>query len=81
MVQLVQIGVIMRLATFTTGSADRIGAVDVNRSVIRDATDLLAGAHLAAVIARWEELAVEVDGDGPHPPAHSADRQPMEHIR
>jgi protein involved in polysaccharide export with SLBB domain len=43
----------MRLATFTTGSADRIGVVDVNQSIIRHATDLLAGADLAAVMARW----------------------------
>jgi 2-keto-4-pentenoate hydratase/2-oxohepta-3-ene-1,7-dioic acid hydratase in catechol pathway len=49
-----QIGVIMRLATFIAGSKDRIGVVDAKQSVVRDATELLGGADLVAVIERWD---------------------------
>jgi 2-keto-4-pentenoate hydratase/2-oxohepta-3-ene-1,7-dioic acid hydratase in catechol pathway len=51
---LIQIGVIMRLATFTAGSAARIGVVDLKQSVVHDATEMLGGGDLVAIIERWD---------------------------
>ena len=44
----------MKLATFTAGSGDRIGIADTEQGIIRDATDLLGGTDLVAVIERWD---------------------------
>ena len=44
----------MKLATFTTGSGDRIGVADPEQGIVRDATELLGGTDLVAVIDRWD---------------------------
>lgn len=47
----------MKLVTFTDGTADRVGVVDVDAEVLRDVSDLLpAGAGLLDVIAGWASL-------------------------
>ena len=44
----------MKLATFAAGSGDRIGIADTEQGIIRDATELLGGTNLVAVIERWD---------------------------
>jgi Fumarylacetoacetate (FAA) hydrolase family len=43
----------MKLVTFSTGGTDRIGVADPDAGVLRDVTDLVGHADLAAVIAHW----------------------------
>jgi 2-keto-4-pentenoate hydratase/2-oxohepta-3-ene-1,7-dioic acid hydratase in catechol pathway len=67
---LVPIGVIMKLATFSTGSGDRIGVVGPEPGIVRDATDLLArgglpgpgdGGGLVPVIEHWDTSRAVLD--------------------
>jgi 2-keto-4-pentenoate hydratase/2-oxohepta-3-ene-1,7-dioic acid hydratase in catechol pathway len=51
----------MRLATFTAGSADRIGVVDADQGTIRDATDLLGRTNLTEVIEGWDDSRALLD--------------------
>ncbi len=44
----------MKLVTFTTGSADRVGIADPEHGVVRDATEVLGGTDLAAAISHWD---------------------------
>jgi 2-keto-4-pentenoate hydratase/2-oxohepta-3-ene-1,7-dioic acid hydratase in catechol pathway len=47
----------MKLVTFAAGTSHRIGAVDPEAGVLRDASELLpAGAGMLEVIERWAEL-------------------------
>lgn len=43
----------MKLVTFTAGSSERVGVVDVDAGLVRDATDALEGADLLAVLQDW----------------------------
>src|SRR5262245_1608002 len=52
--RLVQIGSEMKLVTFTAGSADRAGVADPENGTVRDVTDVLGGADVAAAIGRWD---------------------------
>ncbi|MGH3376079.1 MAG: fumarylacetoacetate hydrolase family protein [Actinoallomurus sp.] len=48
----------MQLATFRTGHDERVGVVDGERGVVRDATALLPpGTGMLGVIERWDTLA------------------------
>lgn len=44
----------MKLVTFTTGSADRVGIADPEHGVVRDATEVLGGTDLAEAISHWD---------------------------
>ncbi len=59
----------MKLVTFSAGSGERVGVVDVERAVVRDVTDLLpAGVDVLGLIEGWAELAPRiVDGGVEHP--------------
>ena len=47
----------MKLVTFSTGTDQRVGVIDVERGVVGDVTALLPeGAGLLEVIARWDAL-------------------------
>ncbi|MDQ0382667.1 fumarylacetoacetate hydrolase family protein [Amycolatopsis thermophila] len=47
----------MKLVTFSSGSRDRVGVVDVEAGVVRDVTELLpAGTGVLQLIDRWAEL-------------------------
>jgi 2-keto-4-pentenoate hydratase/2-oxohepta-3-ene-1,7-dioic acid hydratase in catechol pathway len=51
----------MKLATFTTGSGERIGVVDVDSGTVLDATELLAGAGMSGVIGNWDRARTTLD--------------------
>ncbi|MCW2718453.1 fumarylacetoacetate hydrolase family protein [Pseudonocardia sp.] len=56
----------MKLVSFSTGSDERVGVVDVEREVVRDVTGLLpAGAGLLGLVEEWAELAPALNGDAP----------------
>ncbi|MDT7612978.1 MAG: hypothetical protein QOF00_425 [Pseudonocardiales bacterium] len=56
----------MKLVSFSTGSDERVGVVDVEREVVRDVTGLLpAGAGLLGLVEGWTELAPALNGDAP----------------
>ncbi|WP_238384877.1 fumarylacetoacetate hydrolase family protein [Segeticoccus rhizosphaerae] len=62
--QLVQIGSLMKLVTFTAGADERVGAVDVDRSVVFDLSDeiTVAGTSgLLGVIENWDDLRAELE--------------------
>jgi 2-keto-4-pentenoate hydratase/2-oxohepta-3-ene-1,7-dioic acid hydratase in catechol pathway len=44
----------MKLATFTTGSGDRVGVVDTERGVVLDATEVIGGRTVLATIGDWD---------------------------
>jgi 2-keto-4-pentenoate hydratase/2-oxohepta-3-ene-1,7-dioic acid hydratase in catechol pathway len=51
----------MKLATFTTGSGERIGVVDVDSGSVLDATELLAGTGMSGVIGNWDTARMTLD--------------------
>lgn len=55
----------MKLVTFSTGSGERVGVVDVERGVVRDVTAALpAGTGVLGLIEGWAELAPLLHGGG-----------------
>ncbi|MFV0458290.1 MAG: fumarylacetoacetate hydrolase family protein [Actinomycetales bacterium] len=61
----------MKLITYSTGDDQRVGIVDTDRNVVRDATDALpSGATLLDVIEGWEDCrgALESAPDLPESP-------------
>lgn len=68
----------MKLVTFTTGTDERVGGVDVERGVVADVTALLPeGAGLLEVIERWDELGPVLAGGH----TKGAVQHPLEQVR
>src|SRR5580698_9293391 len=53
----------MKLTTFSTGSGDRLGVADTERGIVRDATELLGGTDLVAVMERWDTYRDRLEND------------------
>jgi 2-keto-4-pentenoate hydratase/2-oxohepta-3-ene-1,7-dioic acid hydratase in catechol pathway len=79
LVQLVWIGVAMKLVTFTVGtsadgSARRVGVVDAEAGVVHDVGGLLsAGMGVLDLIERWSELGPQLRNVEKAAPQHSLD--------
>jgi 2-keto-4-pentenoate hydratase/2-oxohepta-3-ene-1,7-dioic acid hydratase in catechol pathway len=64
----------MRLVTFSTGTDQRVGVVDVERDVVHDVTAVLPqGAGVLDVIEGWSELGPQLAQAAAAQPEHSLD--------
>jgi 2-keto-4-pentenoate hydratase/2-oxohepta-3-ene-1,7-dioic acid hydratase in catechol pathway len=87
--RLVQIGLFVKLATFNSGSGDRIGVVDAEQGTVRDATPQVAAAGIAAdmvaVIERWETTRAVLEAEPGSAPGIALDsvrlRPPLQPVR
>jgi 2-keto-4-pentenoate hydratase/2-oxohepta-3-ene-1,7-dioic acid hydratase in catechol pathway len=75
----------MKLVTFTTGSAERVGIADPDNGVVRDAAEVLGGADLAAAIGHWDAYRAALADALPSLPAVPLDsvrlRAPLRPVR
>lgn len=64
----------MKLVTFSAGSGERVGVVDPDLGVVRDAGNLIpAGTGMLGVIERWDELWPRLTADREAMPEHALD--------